>query len=528
MKLIKSLLFLSLIIMSCKEQTNTKEYQVMSFNEEQLYRPNFHFTPQNNWMNDPNGMFYLDGEYHLFFQYYPEDNIWGPMHWGHAISNDLITWKELPIALYPDDLGYIFSGSAVVDINNTSGFGKDGKTPIIAMFTYHDAIAEKEGKIDYQTQGIAYSLDKGRTWTKYSGNPVLPNPGIKDFRDPKIYWDQDHNQWLMTLATYEKTFFYSSKDLKNWDLLSDFGEFLGNHDGVWECPDFFPISINGTDTKKWVLLQSINPGHINGGSGTQYFVGDFDGKTFKLDTIFQNQLEKKEAIWLDFGRDNYAGVTWSNIPKEDGRKLFIGWMSNWEYAQQVPTKKWRSAMTTARTLELELTNNQYFLTSKPVKELNTYLTKISSTKDVKLIGNKNIINNNSDLLSKASVYLKISELKQDVYTLKLSNSKNEVVEFGLNNIDNNVFIDRSKSGDLSFSNKFANSVSKATLDETLTEIDIHILIDKTSVEIFYNNGTTVMTEIFFPSIPFENLDLSTKNKSTSIIKTLEISQINSK
>lgn len=347
MKLIKSLLFLSLIIMSCKEQTNTKEYQVMSFNEEQLYRPNFHFTPQNNWMNDPNGMFYLDGEYHLFFQYYPEDNIWGPMHWGHAISNDLITWEELPIALYPDDLGYIFSGSAVVDINNTSGFGKDGKTPIIAMFTYHDAIAEKEGKIDYQTQGIAYSLDKGRTWTKYSGNPVLPNPGIKDFRDPKIYWDQDHNQWLMTLATYEKTFFYSSKDLKNWDLLSDFGEFLGNHDGVWECPDFFPISINGTDTKKWVLLQSINPGHINGGSGTQYFIGDFDGKTFKLDTIFQNQLEKKEAIWLDFGRDNYAGVTWSNIPKEDGRKLFIGWMSNWEYAQQVPTKKWRSAMTTA-------------------------------------------------------------------------------------------------------------------------------------------------------------------------------------
>ena len=185
-------------------------------------------------------------------------------------------------------------------------------------------------------------------------------------------------------------------------------------------------------------------------------------------------------------------------------------------------------MTTARTLELELINNQYFLTSKPVKELNTYLNKISTTKDVKLIGNKNIINNNSDLLNKASVYLKISDLKEDVYTLKLSNSKNEVVEFGLNNINNNVFIDRSKSGDLSFSNKFANSVSKATLDETLTEIDIHILIDKTSVEIFYNNGTTVMTEIFFPSIPFENLDLYTKNKSTSIIKTLEISQINSK
>lgn len=476
-------------------------------------------------MNDPNGMFFLNGKYHLYFQYYPKDNIWGPMHWGHAVSKDLVTWLEQPIALYPDDLGYIFSGSAVVDKNNTSGFGKEGKPPIVAIFTYHNAEAEKAGKIDYQTQGIAYSLDEGQTWTKYTNNPVLNNPGIKDFRDPKVIWDQQHQQWLMVLATFEKTLFYSSKNLKDWKYLSSFGENLGNHDGVWECPDFFPVKVENSIETKWVLLQSINPGHINGGSGTQYFIGDFDGERFVLDETFKSQLKKNEAVWLDYGRDNYAGVTWSNIPEEDGRKLFIGWMSNWEYAQTVPTKKWRSAMTIPRELKLKKFNNEFIITSKPVNEFNQFKTKeinkenIVFSKDFNLIESKNID------INKSIIEVELSNLKSDIYTFILSNNLDENVKFGINNKTLNYFIDRSKSGDLSFSDKFANTVSKANFNHLKTKIKVEIVIDKTSIELFYNEGETVMTEIFFPTEPFESLSISTKNNSETSIEKLIVSQI---
>lgn len=528
MKTVKQTLSLILIlsmIISCKKEEENKDKSLMVTPEDKLYRPNFHFTPKHSWMNDPNGMFFFNGKYHLYFQYYPKDNIWGPMHWGHAVSKDLVSWAEQPIALYPDDLGYIFSGSAVVDKNNTSGFGKEGKTPIVAIFTYHNAEAEKEGKIDYQTQGIAYSLDEGQTWTKYTNNPVLKNPGIKDFRDPKVVWDQHHQQWLMALATYEKTLFYSSKNLKDWKYLSSFGEDLGNHDGVWECPDFFPLKVENSNETKWVLLQSINPGHINGGSGTQYFVGDFDGERFVIDKTFKNQLKKNKAVWLDYGRDNYAGVTWSNIPEEDGRKLFIGWMSNWEYAQVVPTKTWRSAMTIPKELKLKKFNNEFIITSQPVNEFNQFKTKeikkenIVFSKDFNLIGSKNID------INKSIVEVELSNLKSDIYTFTLSNNLDENVKFGINNKTLNYFIDRSKSGNLNFSDKFANTVSKANFNHLKAKIKVEIVIDKTSVELFYNDGETVMTEIFFPTEPFENLSISTKNNSETSIEKLIVSQI---
>ena len=280
LKIIKYVGMLSCImifttIFSCKEGSLTDK----KYTEEELYRPNFHFTPKKGWMNDPNGMFYYNGYYHLFYQYYPDSNVWGPMHWGHAISTDLITWTEKPIALYPDEKGYIFSGSAVVDVKNTSGFGSLENPPMVAMFTYHDMKKEKAGETNYQSQGIAYSLNEGLTWTKYEANPVIKTPNIKDFRDPKMTWDAIHQQWIMVLAAGYKTMFYSSKNLKEWELLSDFGKDIGAHGGVWECPDFFPILVEGTDDYKWVMLLSINPGGPNGGSATQYFVGDFDGKT---------------------------------------------------------------------------------------------------------------------------------------------------------------------------------------------------------------------------------------------------------
>ena len=332
------------------------------------HRSQFHFSPPEKWMNDPNGMVYYEGEYQLFYQFYPDSTVWGPMHWGHAISNDLVHWDHQPIALYPDSLGYIFSGSAVIDWENTSGLG-DGKPPMIAIFTHHDPEGAKNDEIDFQYQSIAYSNDRGRSWTMYSGNPVIPNPGIRDFRDPKVIWHEDSQQWVMIFAAYDHVQIWGSPNLLDWSHLSDWGHEYGVHDGVWECPDLFPLEVEETGETKWVMLVSLNPGGPNGGSATMYFVGDFDGRSFNLDDSMSDEVSDNQALWLDYGADNYAGVTWSDIPKEDGRRIFIGWMSNWNYAQVVPTEKWRSAMTIPRELTLHKGNSGYRLYSVPVEEL---------------------------------------------------------------------------------------------------------------------------------------------------------------
>ena len=231
----------------------------------EAFRPAFHFTPPKNWMNDPNGMVYYQGEYHLFYQHNPHDTVWGPMYWGHAISKDMVNWEHQPIKLFPDEHGTIFSGSAVIDWQNTSGLGSKENPPMVAIFTYHNDEKAKEGAIDFQTQGIAYSLDKGRTWTKYEGNPVLKNPGIRDFRDPKVSWDPQTKSWIMVLAQDDHIGFYSSKNLINWQQESTFGAEWGSHAGVWECPDLIRVRVEGTNTYKYVLLVSINPGAPNGG-----------------------------------------------------------------------------------------------------------------------------------------------------------------------------------------------------------------------------------------------------------------------
>ena len=516
--------------LSCKKETKktaTKSIaSVEKSTEEALYRPNFHFTPKANWMNDPNGMFYLNGKYHLYFQYYPEGNVWGPMHWGHAISEDMITWQEQQIALYPDELGLIFSGSAVVDTNNTSGFGKDGITPIVAIYTYHNMDGEKAKEIDFQTQAIAYSLDEGMTWVKYDKNPVISNPGIKDFRDPKVIWDANSSKWIMVLAAADKIMFYSSKNLKDWDLESDFGQEFGQHDGMWECPDLFPIKIEGTDKTKWVLIVSINPAAPNGGSGTQYFIGDFDGTKFTLDTNFKTQLQKQNAVWLDYGRDNYAGVTWSNIPEQDGRKLFIGWMSNWEYARDVPTETWRSAMTIPRALKLKKSENNYLLVSNPVSELSKYISKTIIKDTLHVNRQKTIISKNEVDLSRISLQLGIKNLNESKYTFLFHNKFGDSLSFGLDNIEKKYFVNRQKSGKVAFSDKFSNTISKANRMNSSSTLNVQVLMDKTSIEVFYNDGETVMTEIFFPNQPFETLSVITSDEKL-IIEHLKIEELKS-
>ncbi|QDA58953.1 glycoside hydrolase family 32 protein [Hymenobacter jejuensis] len=455
------------------------------------YRPAYHFSPAAHWMNDPNGMVYYQGTYHLFFQYYPEAMVWGPMHWGHATSPDMVTWKEQPIALYPDSLGYIFSGSAVVDANNTSGFGKNGQVPLVAIFTHHNPKEEKKGTNKHQNQSLAYSLDAGKTWTKYDKNPVLKNPGIQDFRDPKVIWYEAGKKWVMTLATKDRITFYSSPNLKDWSKESEFGQKLGAHGGVWECPDLFPLTLNGKT--HWVLIVNLNPGGPNGGSGTQYFVGNFDGKTFTPAST--------DTKWADYGPDDYAGVTWSNT---GNRRLFLGWMSNWEYANQVPTSPWRNATTAPRELALQQVGSQMYLTSQPVKELakiaqpGTTLKNITVPKQYDLSAK---VKNAGDKFQ-----LKLSAAQLATYSLVLSNSKGEELVIGYDKKANQYYIDRTKAGQSGFSSKFAGRHTAPRL-ATTPQTNLTLLFDASSVELFADQGLTVMSELFFPTQILDKMTL---------------------
>ena len=521
-------LLLSLCLgVSCKEKKKeeTMEKKQETYAEGKDYRPNYHFTPKIGWMNDPNGMFFYKGYYHLYFQHYPDDKIWGPMHWGHAISKDMINWSEQPIALYPDELGYIFSGSAVVDHDNTSGFGKDGKIPIVAIFTNHDPQKAKAKKMDVETQGIAYSLDEGLTWTKYEGNPVIANPGARDFRDPKVSWDQERKRWTMVLAAGQEIRFYTSKDLKNWEELSTFGEGIGNHNGVWECPDFFQLPVKGEDQKKWVLLVSINPGGPNGGSATQYFVGDFDGEKFILDQNFEQEMKKDHNFWMDFGKDNYAGVTWSNVETKEGGKLFMGWMSNWLYANQVPTDPWRSAMTVARELKLIKGTNTYRVVSVPANPLMEYRSTKYQKDGISVEGMIKLIDTGKVDLAHAEINFNIPDIGSKSFTFTLSNSLGDKLSFGYDHQDQNFYIDRSESGKTDFSEKFANKISVAPRTSESPDMNGKILLDRTSMELFFDDGETVMTEIFFPQAPFENLSIQSEDENL-ILDHFEIHELN--
>jgi fructan beta-fructosidase len=478
---------LILIFLSIASLLSCTSKPVPSFQENSLekFRPAYHFTPAKGWMNDPNGLIYIDGEYHLFFQYNPDSTVWGPMHWGHAVSKDLLTWEELPIALFPDSLGTIFSGSAVYDAENSSELGTKDNPPLVAIFTYHNAIQEKAGAVDYQTQGIAYSVDKGKTWSKYEANPVLLNPGIRDFRDPKVTQITKANgikAWLMTLAVKDRIQFYESPNLKDWALLGEFGQGAGAHGGVWECPDLIPMKAPD-GSQKWVLLVSINPGGPQKGSATQYFIGDFNQGVFTPDDTM--------IRWLDYGPDNYAGVTWSNLPKDQDRNLWIGWMSNWDYAQVVPTKTWRSATTLPREISLFDVDGTLLLKSTPARELEK-LRKATYS-----------ISKNESLLPSSAVEILADVTSDEAFSLKLSNELGEEVtvskEMGL------VTVDRQKAGKINFNRDFsaAHSAPMSWKAESL-----RIFMDASSIEVFVNDGELVLTSILFPSSPWKKVTLN--------------------
>ena len=484
---------------------NTQTVTETSYTEP--HRPQLHFSPPRQWMNDPNGMVFLDGEYHLFYQHNPDSNVWGPMHWGHAVSTDLVTWEQRPIAIFPDKLGTIFSGSAVYDEKNTSGLGTEENPPLVAIYTNHSHEKQEAGDIDYQTQSIAYSTDKGRSWQKYDGNPVLPNPGIEDFRDPKVFWHEPSNQWVMILAVKNEVHLYGSADLKSWTLLSEFGNNAGSHGGVWECPDLFPLSVNGEE--KWVMLVSINPGGPAGGSATQYFIGDFDGKQFTLDPPFASRVMPDEqgneqAVWIDYGPDNYAGVTWSNVPESDGRRLFIGWMNNWQYANQVPTEAWRSAMTVPRELTLTRVDGRVELVTNPVEELKQLVLNGA-------IDTFNTLAEDSVLATDLSgAPFQVTFQAQNSFSVKLENGKGEFISVGYEADSNRYFMDRRNSGKTAFSDEFPGMYYAPRM-ATSDTINVNLFFDVSSVELFADGGLSVMTGIFFPNEPYSRLRVTVED-----------------
>lgn len=484
--------FVILLLLICGISLNAQQLY------HEMYRPQIHFSPKAKWTNDPNGMVYNNGVWHLFYQYYPDSTVWGPMHWGHATSKDLIHWKEQSIALYPDSLGYIFSGSAVLDKNNTSGFGKNGQPPLVAIFTHHDPKGEKEGRNNFQHQSIAYSLDNGKTWTKYAGNPVLKNPGITDFRDPKVMWYEPQKKWVMTLATKDRITFYSSPDLKNWTRESDFGATVGAHGGVWECPDLFTLDDNGK--KVWVLIVNLNPGGPNGGSATQYFLGDFDGNKFSpLDTTTR---------WLDYGPDEYAGITWSNT---GNRKIFLGWMSNWQYANVVPTKSWRNAMTIPRELKIKHVGKEIYVTQEPVAELNSIRSKPIVLQNLSVKNTFDIASSIGKISWPARVDLELEQGKD--FSLVLSNGNAEELVIGYDQQQKSYFIDRTKSGKTDFQKDFAGRHTAPRVSQAaITKISL--IIDASSVELFADDGLTVMTEIFFPTTRFNQMRMQSASGIT--------------
>ena len=618
------------------------------------FRPQFHFTPEKNWMNDPNGMVYYDGEYHLFYQYNPFGYRWGHMSWGHAVSPDLVRWEHLPVALLEENGVMIFSGSAVVDWKNTSGFGRDGKPPLVAIYTGH--YTEKP----LQNQHLAYSNDRGRTWTKYAGNPVL-DIGVQDFRDPKVMWHEPTGKWIMavSLPADRKVRFYGSPNLKDWTLLSEFGP-SGAVKGIWECPDLFPLRIEGTSKSKWVLIVNIGAYSVAGGSGCQYFVGDFDGSTFtaeiprpveqpkdtlaptgrvladfegesygdwkaggtafgsgpvkshdrfagnlgaglvssvgagasaqgtltspdftidakrlnfligggnlpgetcvnlvvegavvhsatgrnnrtldwqswdvrefkgkeaQLQIVDRNSGEwgtvlvdhivlgdeaftppVEPALWVDYGPDFYASVSWSDVPPSDGRRLWLGWMSNWNYANEVPTLPWRSAMSIPRELTLRQVDGEWLLVQTPVRELRTL------RKDRERIQLRQVTGA-ADLEKAAKIAAGLFELDADlqptedaVFSFKIRKSDSEETVVRIDVPNRQLILDRTRSSSVDFHPQFPGAFP-APIRLINGRLKLRLFVDTSSVELLINDGEVAQTSLILPSADARGLDL---------------------
>ncbi|MED1563513.1 hypothetical protein AJ85_05520 [Alkalihalobacillus alcalophilus ATCC 27647 = CGMCC 1.3604] len=488
-------LVISVIVVSISLAIFWASNLALSTDYTEQYRPQFHFSPEENWMNDPNGMVYYEGEYHLFYQHNPHDNVWGPMYWGHAISKDMIEWEHRPIALEPDEIGTIFSGSAVVDWNNSTGFFDEKGEGLVAIFTHAG---------DGQSQSLAYSKDKGRTWEKYEGNPVIPSdPTIPDFRDPKVFWHDDTEKWVMAITAGKKVLFYGSHNLIEWDFLSEFGKGMGAQAGVWECPDLFELAIDGDpDHTKWVLQVDIGDGAIAGGSGAQYFIGEFDGTTFVSDH------DPEQINWLDYGADFYAAQSFSDMPTEDGRRVMIAWMNNWLYANQVPTEVWRGAMSFPREMQLMTDSmGEIKVAQKPIEELNSLrgeqLFYLENEKVDQSFAKELLADIKADTFE---LFIEIdrNSLSDVGFKIRQSDNLEDETQIGFSSETNELFVERRQLDEIYFSPYF-NGRHKVEIANSNT-LTLQILVDQSSVEVFAQDGQYVITDLIFPNEDSVNME----------------------
>jgi len=454
-----------------------------------LFRPQYHFTPPQGWMNDPNGLVFYQGEYHLFYQHKR------PLHWGHAVSRDLVHWQHLPIALAPDELGDIFSGSVVVDWNNTSGlFGRG--SGLVAIFTHH---TERS-----QSQSLAFSRDNGRTWIKYSGNPVLVSPE-PDFRDPKVFWHEPTRRWIMVLATGRSVSFYTSTNLRMWTFTSRFG--LEGLPGVWECPDLFVLPMDGDPNRtRWVLnVSSTMPTHVRGGAASMhYFVGDLDGARFHPDD---------GPLPTSYGADDYAAVSWSDIPRTDGRRIWLGWMSHWNYANRVPTDSWQGVMTLPRSLELRSQAQGTRLVQQPLRELEALRRETHTWHDQTIAsghppaGGKVLAELEADACEIIAEF-EVAERKTQAseFGLRVRVGEHHETRIGYMAEDQTLFVDRTRSGATDFHPGFPTRHA-APLGSSDGRLKLHVFVDRCSVEVFGNDGAVYLADLIFPDRRAQKLEV---------------------
>ncbi len=513
----KDALALSLLKLSDTFDTTNTDY----------YRPSYHFTPLYGWMNDPNGMVYKDGEYHLYFQYNPYGSKWGNMHWGHAVSKDLIHWEHLDPAIARDPVGHIFSGSSVLDKKNTAGYGKNA---IIALYTNNSVNHD-------EVQCMAYSTDNGRTFTKYEGNPVLtPFDGLKDFRDPKVFWYEKGKCWYMIVSADKETRFYKSKNLKKWTYVSAFGKGLGQQPCQYECPDFFQLPVNGDKKKmKWVMTMNINPGCWFGGSATEYFVGDFDGKNFTCP-------DAHDVKWLDWGKDHYATVTFSNT---GDRVLGITWMSNWQYANLTPFKQNRGANGLPRELKLYEKNGKYYISEDVAPEVYALRKDTKNLADASVADAKDLKSVAANMEGAFEIEADVTPDANGIAGIEISNNKFERTMIYFDMKQGKVVMDRTESGLTDFGKQsvphdieqawdkqlaaegkqparitnsinYKNDFALATwaplslCEDGKKTYHVDIFVDKSSVELFVDGGRIAMTNLVFPVAPYENVKLYTQ------------------
>lgn len=475
------------------------------------YRPAYHHTPLYGWMNDPNGMFYKDGVWHLYYQYNPYGSKWQNLSWGHSTSTDLINWENHPVALEPNGLGMVFSGSCAIDKGNSAGYGDDA---VVGMYTSADAS---------QIQSLVWSNDGGESFEFFPGNPVITLES--EARDPNMFWDEDAKQWVLVLAhaLEHEMLVFTSSDMREWTRQSSFGKGLGAQDGVWECPDLFKLPVDGSGKEKWVLLCNLNPGGPFGGSATQYFVGDFDGKVFTPDKDTDGNVPTK---WMDYGKDHYATVSWSDAP--DSRRTVIGWMSNWQYAPEVPTQQFRSANTLPREVGLfEGADGQTYLSSKPSPELVALRGRLTLDVRKANIGKKA----RTYLLPTANsgvceILLDIDARRSDVVSLELKNDENEKVVIKYDAAAHTLSFDRRESGVVDFSQDFP-AVTVSPTFENENRVSLRVFIDRSSIEVFGNDGKFVMTNLVFPIKPYSTLSMSSQGGDAKI-ENLKIYSIKEK